>query len=136
MPDGARRSAVDGRRRLVFSLQQAYTAHRFDSSSLRAAVGEFARNARHRGLDLKWALDAVQDVIDASVFPALNDAQRRAFSEPVECMVEDAYNQCHEGIAPRTFLTPAQTPAEPSASTDGASARAPLTPRRASLAGV
>lgn len=111
-PDGAGLSAVDGRRRLVFSLQQAYNTRRFGSSSLRVAVGEFARNARHRGLDRNWVLDAVQDAIDASLFPILSEAQRHAFSEPVQRMVEEAYNHCHERIAPRTFIELAGTPGE------------------------
>ncbi len=112
MPRGSSPVVSEGRERLVFALQQAYSMSRYDSSSLRAAIGEFARNARHRGLDLKWVLDAVQDAIDSSVFPALSDAQRRAFSEPVRRTVEEAYNHCHEGIAPRTFMEWAQTPAQ------------------------
>ena len=92
MAYGSNHSVLEVRERLLFSLQHAYSTHRYDSPSLEASIREFVRGARHRGLGLEWVLDAVQDAIDAGVLPALSDSQRRAFSGPVRRMAEEAFS--------------------------------------------
>jgi hypothetical protein len=111
MQNGSNPTVLQGRQRLVFSLQTAYSLRRFDSPGLQAAVGDFVWSARHRGLDLKWVLDAVQDAIDAGVMPALSESQRRAFSGAVRHIAEEAYTHCHEEIAPRTLAEWLRAPA-------------------------
>jgi hypothetical protein len=109
MPHGPPPMVLQDRQRLVFALQQAHSRRRYDAASLRTAIGEFAQTARHRGLDLKWVLDAVQDAIDSGVFPALSETQRRALSEPVQRIVGEAYGHWHKGLGHRAVTDPGHT---------------------------
>ena len=86
--------AVPSRDALLLELQAAYTTRRYDSPALRTVVSDFARGARHSGLSLAWALDAIQDAIDSGILPPLEKSRRRGFSEPVRRMASDAYAAC------------------------------------------
>jgi hypothetical protein len=95
--------AVPSRDALPQELQEADTKRRYDSLALRTVVSDFARGARHTGLSLEWALDAIQDAIDSGILPPLDQSRRRGISEPVRRMASDAYAACgtdgaHPGI--------------------------------------
>ena len=82
---------TEGRKRLAFALQGAYSCRQYNSPALSDAIRDFVRGARHCGLTLDWVLTAVQDVINTGILPSLGDSNRLAFSKPILRLAAEAY---------------------------------------------